>query len=254
MNKLVVGLPCYNEEENIGRLIGAWQKEAQGLASLGYDLVIMPVDDKSTDSTRAIIQDKAQAHDNLDPIYHEKNRNLGGGMDSIIGKFLRDYQEDDLLAVMDGDMSHSPTYISSMLEALGGHDCVIASRYREGSRVLGVPKIRLFYSLMARVYYSLVLGVRGVRDYTCGYRLYRYPILKRAWEVFSGDLVQRTSFACMMEILYKLHLVGASFTEVPFTLRYDKKEGASKIRLGQTIKDSLLTALQLRALKGKKDL
>ena len=50
----------------------------------------------------------------------------------------------------------------------------------------------------------------------------------------------------MMELLYKLYKSGATFDEVPFSLYYDDKEGASKMRILKTIKDSFITALKLR--------
>ena len=63
---------------------------------------------------------------------------------------------------------------------------------------------------------------------------------------YGQALVEKKSFACMMELLYKLYRCGCTFAEVPFTLYYDSKEGESKMNLGKTIRDSFLTALRLR--------
>ena len=102
---------------------------------------------------------------------------------------------------------------------------------------------------MAKIYYSIVLRVPGVKDYTCGYRLYKLDCIKRLKEVFGDDPIQEKSFACMMEFLYKLHLSGTTFDEVGFELRYDKKQGDSKMRVSSTIKNSLFSALRFRKLK-----
>lgn len=50
----------------------------------------------------------------------------------------------------------------------------------------------------------------------------------------------------MMEVLYKLYKVGAEIGEVGFVLRYDNKEGQSKMNFKQTIKDSFISALKIR--------
>ena len=41
-------------------------------------------------------------------------------------------------------------------------------------------------------------------------------------------------FCCTVEKLVKLNLLGAKITEVPFTLRYDKKRGDSKMSFNIT--------------------
>ena len=56
---------------------------------------------------------------------------------------------------------------------------------------------------------------------------------------------------CLMELLYKFHLCGATFDEVGFKLRYDKKQGDSKMRVSSTMKNSLGAAIRLRKLRKK---
>jgi len=132
-----------------------------------------------------------------------------------------------------------------------GYDCVIASRYCNISKTKGVSPFRLFLSWGARVYYTLILGVKNVKDYTCGYRAYTYEIIAKAKEKFGASFVEHRSFAYMMEVLYKLSLIGTKFQEVPFELRYDNKEGESKMHLTKTICESLITALKLRTQKNR---
>lgn len=134
-----------------------------------------------------------------------------------------------------------------MLEKMkNGTQCVIASRYRPGSEVIGVPQNRKFLSDFAKIYYNIILHVPNVRDYTCGYRIYSYDIISNAMTCYGEALVKKKNFTCMMEILYKLSLIGCRFDEVPFVLRYDKKEGSSKMKILHTVIDSLFTALKLR--------
>ena len=53
MPTLFVYLPCYNEAGNLRRLTEEWLAEAEALARTGYQLTVIPVDDRSTDDTLA---------------------------------------------------------------------------------------------------------------------------------------------------------------------------------------------------------
>lgn len=250
MNNLYVYLPCYNEAGNIEGLAEEWLSERETLMREGYQLHITCVDDKSTDDTLDILERLTHAHQEVKVIPHRVNQNLGGVLDTSVTDFLKIAGEDDLFCFMDADNTHKPTFVHTMLENLrevpSRSACVIASRYQPGSRVKGLAKSREWFSDMARLYYTVVLHVPHVRDYTCGYRLYTQPALAHAREQYGDKLIENRSFACMMELLYKLHCSGCQFAEVPFCLYYGDKEGKSKMNLGKTIHDSLITTLKLR--------
>ena len=228
MPTLFVYLPCYNEAGNLRRLTEEWLAEAEALARTGYQLTVIPVDDRSTDDTLAIARQLAQEQARVRVIAHAVNQNLGGVVKTAIGDFLQMSQSGDLMCLMDGDDTHKPRFIHGMLAKITREkQCVIASRYQPGARVQGLQASRKLFSDGARLYYTLVLHVPGVARY-------------------GQALVEKKSFACMMELLYKLYRCGCTFAEVPFTLYYDSKEGESKMNLGKTIRDSFLTALRLR--------
>lgn len=247
MPTLFVYLPCYNEAGNLRRLTEEWLAEAEALARTGYQLTVIPVDDRSTDDTLAIARQLAQEQARVRVIAHAVNQNLGGVVKNAIGDFLQMSQSGDLMCLMDGDDTHKPRFIHGMLAKITREkQCVIASRYQPGARVQGLQASRKLFSDGARLYYTLVLHVPGVKDYTCGYRVYTRPALQAGVARYGQALVEKKSFACMMELLYKLYRCGCTFAEVPFTLYYDSKEGESKMNLGKTIRDSFLTALRLR--------
>lgn len=247
MNKLYVYLPCYNESGNIEALIQEWLSEKEPLKDNGFILEVIPIDDKSTDNTLQIIRRLETNHPEVRVIAHETNQNLGGALFSAVHDFLESGNKRSLMCFMDGDNTHKPCFIHSMIEKLkGGADCVIASRYQPGAKINGVPSNRLALSDGAKLYYSFMLRIPNVKDYTCGYRLYTYSILKKAYKKYQHNLITMHSFSCMMELLYKLYKAGGTFAEVPFTLYYDDKVGNSKMHIFKTVKDSLLVALQLR--------
>ncbi|MEK7270600.1 MAG: glycosyltransferase, partial [Planctomycetota bacterium] len=134
------------------------------------------------------------------------------------------------LVVMDADDTHPPETIPAMAaKAAEGFDIVIASRYQRGSRIEGVPWHRRIGSRVISRYLSMRLKVAGVRDYTCGFRLYRGAFL-RGLAGSSDALIRETGFASTAELLLSLAARGARCAEVPFTLRYDRKIGPSKMR------------------------
>ena len=171
MPTLFVYLPCYNEAGNLRRLTEEWLAEAEALARTGYQLTVIPVDDRSTDDTLAIARQLAQEQARVRVIAHAVNQNLGGVVKTAIGDFLQVSQSGDLMCLMDGDDTHKPRFIHGMLAKITREkQCVIASRYQPGARVQGLQASRKLFSDGARLYYTLVLHVPGVKDYTCGYR------------------------------------------------------------------------------------
>ena len=247
MKKVWVYLPCYNEAPNIIPLVEKWFDIEQDFKSAGYELFVSCIDDKSTDDTGAKIRSLTERFPNCELISHDRNKGLGGVLNTAFHLFLENGKECDLCVLMDGDNSHDPVYSLSMLPKIeAGADVVIASRYQSGAAVKGLSEIREFLSNGAGVFYKLILNVKNVKDYTCGYRMYTYCILKKARETYGENLAERRTFACMMEVLYKLAKIGAKFDEVPFVLRYDHKQGDSKMRVFKTAKDSILTAFSLR--------
>ncbi|MBQ7934773.1 MAG: glycosyltransferase family 2 protein [Clostridia bacterium] len=250
MKKLFAFLPCYNEEQNIGPLIEEWMKQKETLTNAGFQLKIIAIDDCSTDHTKEQILQKAKLYPEVLLVAHPINKGLCGGLNTALSYFSVHGKQGDLMALMDGDNTHDPIYIHPMIARIQeGNDCVIASRYREDSAVVGVARHRELMSDMAKIYYTLMLRVPGVRDYTCGYRVYTLRLINRLLERFGNDPIQEKSFACMMELLYRCHLVGADFGEVGFRLRYDFKQGESKMNVFKTMRKSLTTAIKLRFLK-----
>lgn len=248
MKKLFVYLPCYNEEENIGSLLDLWIAEEDRLLQSGRELQVTAIDDCSTDATLRIIQEKAAICGSVHWIAHADNQNLGGVLKTAVSDFLNQAEEGDLMAFMDGDNTHQPCYIHRMLPEIrdGEPHCVIASRYRKGSHVIGLRADRRLLSRFAKIYYQWMLQVPQVRDYTCGYRLYTFRALQTGQEQWNGALIEEPTFACMMELLYKLYLTGCTFSEIPFDLHYEQKKGDSKLQVSATIRNSLSTAFRLR--------
>lgn len=244
---IYVGLPCYNEEKDISTLIRRILKVGVKLKKkLKCELKIICVNDGSVDKTKEIISELAL--DSVLLVNHEVNRGLGEAVKTILIKFNEIAHENDFLVVMDADNTHNPNYIFDLINKQVGasSDVVIASRYQKGAKIYGLKKFRIILSNLARMWYTLMLRIPGVKDYTCGYRLYTYKIIDTAIKQYKSDLITQSSFACMMELLYKLYTCGAKICEIPFSLEYNKKEGQSKMRVLRTSFNSLKTTFKIK--------
>jgi dolichol-phosphate mannosyltransferase len=246
-NMLYIGMPAYNEGKNLPFLLQeiCWLAEE----SLPYrDITVVVVDDGSADDTAKVVRNFAALLDRkryprlaIDLVPHEVNKGLAEAMKTLLTHVAGRGKPRDVLVTMDGDNSHPPGLIVRMLELVGeGHDVVIASRYQRGGRVLGLSWFRRFLSVGAAWMFRLLFPITNVRDYTCGYRAYQVPVLQRALKD-NPNFVSERGFSCMVDILLKLRTVRPPLvmSEVPMVLRYDKKAGASKMRVLRTVKDTL---------------
>ncbi len=234
--KIYIVLPMFNEELNIGNLL---HKVERMIFNSNLDISLIAVDDGSTDNTSSIVKNYSERIPIVN-IIHKTNMGLGSAIRSGLLKVMELADADDIAVVMDSDDSHPPELIMAMVQKISeGYDVVIASRFRKQSRCLGVPLSRKIISLAASVMMRLLFPIKGVRDYTCGYRAYRVEILQKAKSVFSDSLFDQTGFQCMVDLLLKLRKSGAVIAEVPLLLRYDLKKGKSKMKVLDTIAATL---------------
>jgi dolichol-phosphate mannosyltransferase len=241
-----VVLPAYDEEENLGPLLERIDA-AMHEDEMAYKVIV--VDDGSRDRTL----DLARRYAGDLPIHivrHEVNQGLGATIRDGLRTASLICSPQDIVVAMDADNTHTPGLIRSMVRLIReGNDVVIASRYQPGSYIRGVPFHRNLLSFGARLLFKVVFPIRGVRDYTCGYRAYRGTVLREAFDRYGDDFINEEGFQCMVDILLKLRRMDVIFREVPLILRYDFKGGASKMKVVRTIVRTL--GLMLRRRLGR---
>jgi dolichol-phosphate mannosyltransferase len=230
--KAWVILPAFNEAENLPALLEAIA--ATGV-SLGIAYTILVVDDGSQDDTANVARRFGERLP-LQLISHETNRGLARTIETGIRVALRGADEKDVVVTMDADNTHSPTLIPSMLREIErGADLVIASRFVAGGAEEGVPFMRRVLSRGVGVLMRARFSLQGVRDYSCGYRVYRVASLQAAVDAYGDRLIEAQGFTVMAELLVKMAPFCRGIVEVPLHLRYDLKRGGSKIRVLRTV-------------------
>lgn len=228
MSDLTVVIPVRNEREAIAPLFARFEAVAEQLPA-GWRLLL--VDGVSSDGT----PDVAESWSNRLPVQVirlTENLGLGGALEAGL---LRAVEQSDVIVTMDGDDSHDPDTIPSMLAKIEeGADLVIASRFEPGGEEIGVAGYRKVLSHAASGLLKFLFPVGEAKDYSSGFRAYRTAALKTVADAH-GRLVEESGFSCMMELLLKLRSVGADVREVPLVLRYDLKPTESKMDIGHTI-------------------
>ena len=235
--KVLLVLPAFNEAQNLLQLLPAVEALAVEAPELG--LRVLLVDDGSTDGTSKVGQTPWRVP--VEVLMHPRNQGLAAAFRTGLLEAMGQAKADDAIVVMDADNSHLPEQIPALLRALeAGADVAIASRYRRGAQVRGVPRHRRALSTGMSVLFRAIAALPGVRDYSCGYRAYRAGLLQDAWRTQGERLFAQEGFACMVAMLLRLQEQGARFAEIPLDLRYDRKAGASKMKVGSTVARTLV--------------
>ncbi|GGT34948.1 glycosyltransferase family 2 protein [Streptomyces purpureus] len=137
-------VPCFNEEEIIGRFhdhVTAELSRGEGEFELVY------VDDGSHDRTLPILEEIAST----DPRarYVSFSRNFGKEAAMLAGL---QHADGDAVVIMDADLQHPPELVHRMLALHAeGHDQVVARRTRTGDRVTRTLTARAYYWLINRL-------------------------------------------------------------------------------------------------------
>jgi dolichol-phosphate mannosyltransferase len=228
---ITVALPAYNEEKDLPALLSNLQT-ALSAQPLPWRIVIC--DDGSRDRTADLVREASLTMP-VTLVQHEVNRGLGKAIETALTTAV---EFGGAVITMDADNSHDPCYIGEMVKVLdrGKSDLVVCSRFVKGSKIVGVPIFRQFLSIGCFLLMKTVAPYRSVRDYSTGFRAYRADSLQRVIDANPAGLVETSGFACMLEILLKHRSQKVPATEIPYTLRYDQKLGASKLRLFRTLR------------------
>ena len=221
-------MPAYNEERDLPGLLDRIKIALSPWA----DYRVIVVDDGSKDRTPEIVRSASRAMP-VELIQHERNRGLGAAVRTGLKAAAT---RGDVVVTLDADNSQDPELVRTMVGRLGeGYDVVIASRFQPGAQEVGVPPYRKLLSHVSSGGIRLLVRYPGVRDYTCGFRAYDANTLRRLIDTYSDNFLRDNGFSCMLELLLNLRRMRARVAEVPLVLRYDLKEGASKMRVFQTM-------------------
>lgn len=240
---IFVILPVYNEEKVIGKLSKSLRKILQQ-NRLKHQIVI--VNDGSTDDS--LSKAKKLAKEKIIRVLdHGINKGLGEALKTGFKYVLERTGAKDIVITMDGDNTHPVDLIPEMVERINSRDdLVIASRYLSESKIHGLSKKREILSIIGSLLFFIVFPMKGVKDYTSGYRAYRADLLKKAFKFYGKNFINQSGFSCMVDILIKLNRFKPKISEIPLKLHYDLKVGKSKMNVRKTTTDTLILLIKRR--------
>lgn len=234
-------LAAYNEQNDLPGLLEAIKNQ-----NWQWKYKIFLVNDGSNDNTRnvAVEFQKALPIEILD---HFQNQGLGRALSTGFGAISKLISDTDLLVTMDADNTHLPDLIPAMKQEIEqGYDAVIASRFCRGGRQLGLSYSRRFLSKAASSFLKMAFPIKNVSDYTSGYRMFSGNLIRKLFQHYGNALINEKGFSATLEILLKARSFTNKFIEVPLVLHYEKKIGASKMKIFKTIMNYLVLIFRNR--------
>jgi dolichol-phosphate mannosyltransferase len=231
--KPAVVLPTYNEAENL-------RKITEAILRVAPEMTVVIVDDESPDGTGRLADELARASGRVRVIHRRTKR--GRGYAGAEGFRYCVAEGFDPIFEMDADLSHDPFYLPEFLAASREWEVVIGSRSVPGGGARARGLGRRLVTAGAAFYLRTMLGLKGVRDPTSGYRCFRRSVL----ESIHLETLTSAGPGIVTEILYRCR--GFRIKEIPIVFQ-DREKGRSKFGLG-AMWESLALAARLR-MKGR---
>jgi dolichyl-phosphate beta-glucosyltransferase len=230
---LSVVIPAYNEAH---RLPPYLESIAAYLIERGLSFEILVVDDGSTDDTAALVEQAGTQNSRIRLIRLPRNTGKGAavraGMQAAQGAL-------QLFADADGA---TPIQELEGLEAAvkNGADLAIGSRTLASRDSRYQVKARLHRTLLGNLFNRAVrlLGVRGIHDTQCGFKLFRQSVAQNLFSVARTD-----GYGFDLELLYIAQRRGCRIAEVP--INWADQPG-SKVRV---LRDGLRMLMELLAIR-----
>ena len=208
--KNVIIIPSYLEQDSLPAL----------LANLGpkltYADAILVMDESPSEiflkMQRSCISAMAEAKCEL--VFRNDQPKSGRGASVRRGllsavKLFPDFQ---FVVECDADGSHQPEDIIKMIQSRNNSDLLIGSRYMKGSKIIGWPLSRKFFSLVLNAIIPKLIGVK-IKDVTNGLRRYS----RQAIEIIVSEEPKTVGFIYLTEVVVLLKNKKLSISEIPTT-------------------------------------
>ena len=213
--KLLVIIPAYNEEKNIGELL---DRLSESSISEIADVLIM--DDASKDNTRKIVLEKG-----MEVVTHVFNLGYGSGLQ--VGYKYAVRNDYDYVVQMDADGQHDICNVESIYNKLitadekgKCPDIVLGSRFLEGSQSFPISKVKKLAIRLFRLLIRLGTGQK-IKDPTTGLQ----GLSRRAVEFYAGYNHCDDKYPDANMIMQMI-LLGYRVVEIP-SVMHARVEGVS---------------------------
>lgn len=205
--KILVILPCFNEEQSIGNILSELKK----VNIPGYEIIALPVNDGSTDKTITEIKKHCTTYLDL-----PKNLGIGGAVQSGL-KYAHQHNF-DIAVQMDGDGQHPPLELIKIITPILNNDTDVCI----GSRFIDKEGFQSSFLRRAGIkFLSALIKLRcgqTISDCTSGYRAFNKKAIEECVKYYPKKYPEPES---------ALHLIkkGIRVKEVPVIM--DARDGGT---------------------------
>jgi glycosyltransferase involved in cell wall biosynthesis len=165
--RLSIIMPVFNERDTLRDIL----QQVRAVELPGIEKEIIVVDDGSTDGSREILADEAQAGD-LRALYHGQNRGKGAAVRTAIQEATG-----DLILIQDADLEYDPRDYPTLIQPIvEGRVTVVY-----GSRFLGPRKAMLFWHMLGNKVLTLTTNILYnaiLSDMETCYKCFRADVIK----------------------------------------------------------------------------
>ena len=215
MDKVIwICIPTYNEVENL-------QRTTRRIWEVLPDAQILIIDDASPDGTGRLADDLARKDPRLGVLHRREKAGLGAaylaGFREVLARGATH------IVQMDADLSHNPSILPMLIDALDAHDFAVGSRLVEGGGVEGWAWYRQLISRLGNLYADWMLNL-PIRDLTGGFNAYRADVLAR----LDDRRFETTGYGFQIELKWFALTMGFRGVEVPIVFQ-ERELGHSKI-------------------------
>lgn len=189
-NKVLIGIPAYNEEKTLSSVITECKQYGD----------VLIVNDGSTDTTEKI------ASGNF-VITHNKNLGYGASIQDIF-RFAKQNNY-DILITLDADGQHNPTEIPKFLKELKTSDIIVGNRFISKNTTSSYRKLGI----------KTISKLSGIEDSQCGFRAYN----KKAIVTIVNNIYEQ-GMGVSVEILKVAQKFNLKINETSCTIKYGKDD------------------------------
>ena len=211
--EILIFTACYNEAENIEKLI-------KGIKKCLPSSSILIIDDNSPDKTQQKIIELKKEINQINLIVREKKMGLDTAH-KLAYEFAVE-QKFNYLITMDADLSHDPKELINFTQNLEKSSFVIGSRYIKGGKCL-MKGSRLLMSKLGNLVIKFFSKI-DCNEFTTSYRGFNINKLKG----FHLNHVKESGYSFFMGTIFEINKRNFNIKEIPITFA-DREKGISKI-------------------------
>jgi glycosyltransferase involved in cell wall biosynthesis len=223
-------IPAWNEENRLARTL---EQHLPALEARGTPYEVLVVVDSHGDRTAEVA--RSYAARGVRVLEFPTKLGKGGAIDQGLRAARYEY-----VGYLDADGPISPIEVARLTDLLGEFDCVVASRWARGSRILRAEPLTNI--IAGRVWNFLARSLLFIplRDTQCGAKFFRrsvvLPVLR---------MVVLTNRAFDVDLLYHLRKRGHRVSEVPVTWTHDPE---TRMPIGRAVPVMLASMVGVRIM------